>query len=784
MRRYLTLLLGLSFLLGTVSTPISSAQTTQIASMVDWNGLSISGTSGYSQTITPLSVPDASKAQVEWALNVGNSTSRISPMITISNNQTIRFGFVFVSSDVRFKQYGSTVCNISSPNMFNEAGTYQANCVTPVKITAGESYTVTVGPESDGNSKSWKADVVLASTGERINLGVVSFSVASSILNASLANSGFNQTSIYGTGLTCSNAPSADVLYSKPTGFGTPFNPTLVKTRASTACPSFGFVEQPNGSVRVRLGNGNPVEPQAPTSTDYHRGGEIYLNFVPTRLNLTESLEMDFTPLTLNLGDKGGWGTYYGFDWCWQTKNSLTAELACGSFHIEAFDEIGNGLVANADFFFQHGGATTRKDSETNCELRAPGKISGENSNYTTCARRVNIQPGRTYILSVSSTWKGPTYGEVGNWWVAKMTDKETGASIDIGYIKGVANLYELPLASMNIAYSYTGKPTTCDAVPINDTIFTSLRSGTGVKASLKSDRKGNCAQIKVGRWKEDITSFVVNHGGNDADFRNGTLFSSFSLYGNLTVPVAQATSKPAAPKLSLLNVEGNQLNIDVNIGDKVVPDNVFLIAPNLSNGVDEKLPAKISGSKAAWSIPLLPALSGKLIPLRIVSSSKGIESEPLETEFQVPIISAPNTTERAPKAPSNLKSNFIGTDLLITAQIETSGNAIPDKGFLLSPGLGVKSSKPIVGELIGNKVIFTVPIKQKNLGKQYEYKIYTKNEIGDSKTITGKVKVPAPKPTMTIPKQPQVQTTISCIKGTVLRTFLATKCPPGWKQG
>lgn len=763
--------------------PISSAQTTQIASMVDWSGLSISGYSGYSQTITPLSVPDSSRAQVEWALNVGNSTSRISPMVTISNNQTIRFSFVFVSSDVRFKQYGSTVCNISSPNMFNEPGTYQANCVTPVKITAGESYTITVGPELDGNSKSWKADVVVASTAEKINLGVVSFSVASSILNASLVNSGFNQTSIYGTGLTCSNAPSADVIYSKPSGFGAPISPTFVKTRASSVCPSFGFVEQPNGSVRVRLGNGNPVEPQTPTITDYHLGGEVYLNFVPTRLNLTESLEMDFTPLTVNLGEKGGRGTYYGFDWCWQTKNSLAAEFACGSFHIEAYVDIGNGLAANADFFFQHGGATTRKDSETNCELRAPGKIAGENSNYTTCARRVNIQPGRTYTLSVRSTWKGPTYGEVGNWWVARITDKETGAAIDIGYIKGVANLYELPLATMHIAYSYTGKPTTCDAVPVNDTIFSSLRNGAGVKATLKSDRKGNCAQIKIGRWKEDITSFLVNHGSNDADFRNSAFFSAFSLYGNLTVPAAQETGKPAAPKLSLLNVEGNQLNIDVNIGDKVIPDNVFLVAPNLSNGVEEKIPAKISGNKAAWSIPLLPTLSGKLIPLRILSSSKGIESEPLETEFQVPIINAPNATERAPKTPSNLKSSFIGTDLLITAQIETSGNAIPAEGFLLSPRLGVKSSKPLVGELIGNKIIFTIPIKQKNIGKQYEYKIYTKNEIGNSKTATGRAKVPAPRSTITLPKQPQVQSTISCLKGSVLRTFLATKCPPGWKE-
>ena len=777
-------LLTLLLLVVSFATPTSHAQSVQIASHVDWGSLSISANSGYSQTITPLSVPEPSKAQVEWSLNVGNGTSRISPMITLSNSQRIRFGFVFVSSDVRFKQYGTTVCNVSSPNMFSEPGTYQANCETPVKIVAGESYTVTVGPEITGNSTSWSADVVIRSSGEKINLGVVSFSVATSILNASLLNDGFNQTSIYGTNLTCANAPNADVIYSKPTVFGAPFVPTFLKTRASTVCPNFDFVKQNDDSVRVKLGNGKVVEPNVPSNKESHSGADVFLNFIPTKLNLTDSLEMDIKFLSLDLGQKGGNGNYYGFDWCWQTKESLVGEEACGAFHIEVYGESGGGFAANADFFFQHGSAVSRNNSNTNCELRFARKIAGENSNYTTCWRPIVIQTGRTYTLAVSSTWQGTTYGNVGNWWQAKLIDKETGAAVDIGYIKAIANLYELPLSGLYSVYGYGGGSTSCNNVPVNDVIFSPIRSGNGIKATLKSDRQGNCAQIKIGRLKEDSTKYIINLGGNNAETRNSSLFSAFSLYGSLVEPVEQNSNKPSTPKLSLLNVQGNQLNIEVNIGGDTKPDNVYLIAPNLSQGNVDKLPGKIAGNQAVWSIPLTAALSGKLIPLRIVSSAKSSESEPLDTEFQVPIINAPAPTKRAPKAPENLKSSFVGTDLLITAQIETSGSAIPEAGFLLSPELGIKKAKPIEGEVIGNKIVFTVPIKQRNFGKQYVYQIYTKNEIGSSKLVTGQAKVPNPRAAITAPKQPPVQTTISCLKGTVLRTFLAKSCPPGWKQG
>lgn len=783
MRRSITALLSLSIAAISI-LPIKAQANVQIASMVDWGGLSISANSGFSQTITLLSVPEPSKANVEWGLNVGNGTGRISPMIILSNRQEIRFGFVFVSSDVRFKQSGSTVCNVSSPNMFGEVGTYQANCTTPVKIIAGQSYTVTFAPENPGSANSWVAEVLINNTGEKINLGVISFSVPSAILNASLANDGFNQTSIYGSDLNCKNAPSAEVIYAKPVAIGTPLTPVLVKTRASSQCPEFGFTKQNNDAVRVKLGNGNPVEPSVQSDQSYHQGADYYLNFVPTRLDLNESLEMDFTPLTLSLGEKGGRGSYYGFDWCWQTKDSLKGELACGSFHIEAYGESGNGLVANADFFFQHASATSKIDSETNCELRMARKIAGENSNYTTCARRVIIQPDRTYTLSVISTWRGQTYGNVGNWWKATMTDKQTGASVDIGYIKGVANLYELPLASMHIGFSFEGKPSLCNQVPINDTIYGSLRSGTGVKATLKSDRTGNCAQVKIGRLNDDPTKFMVNHGGADAASRNISKFSTISLYGNPSQSNSSTTTnKPSTPKLTLLNVTGNEVNIDVNLGNAAKPDTVFLIAPNLAGNSNGKIPGTISGNSARWKIPLSKDLSGALIPIKIISESKGVESDALDSEFQVPIINAPASIQKAPISPKSPKSNFLGTDLLISAQIETSGNAVPEEGFIIIPGMGITKNKPLAGEIIGNKLVFSVPVKSKNLGQQYEYKIFTRNQIGDSKSVQAKAKIPRP---ASIPKvtQPKAEAkTISCLKGTVLRTFLAKTCPPGWKQ-
>ena len=91
-------------------------------------------------------------------------------------------------------------------------------------------------------------------------------------------------------------------------------------------------------------------------------------------------------------------------------------------------------------------------------------------------------------------------------------------------------------------------------------------------------------------------------------------------------------------PSLSFINITGNTLNLSVNVGSgSGKPDQIYLMAPQLSSLNGGKILGKMSGSKATWAIKLDKALSGKTIPLKIVGVKNGVESEAIQTNYVIP---------------------------------------------------------------------------------------------------------------------------------------------------
>jgi len=107
-------------------------------------------------------------------------------------------------------------------------------------------------------------------------------------------------------------------------------------------------------------------------------------------------------------------------------------------------------------------------------------------------------------------------------------------------------------------------------------------------------------------------------------------------------MPTNTSQSSPSTtqikPSLSFINITGNTLNLSVNVGSgSGKPDQIYLIAPQLSSLNGGKILGKMNGSKATWAIKLDKALSGKTIPLKIVGVKNGVESEAIQTNYAIP---------------------------------------------------------------------------------------------------------------------------------------------------
>jgi len=242
-------------------------------------------------------------------------------------------------------------------------------------------------------------------------------------------------------------------------------------------------------------------------------------------------------------------------------------------------------------------------------------------------------------------------------------------------------------------------------------------------------------------------------------------------------------------PSFSLINIVGNKLNVSVNLGSAGTskPDSVYLVAPKLGILDSNKLFGKVSGSKASWSIDFDKLLSGTAIPLKVVGVKNGVESDPLEQDFNAPaVVEKLLTNKLVPVAPKNAKSRIVGTSALISAEATVKTGAIATQAYVFGPSIGLSKANAITGDIVGNKVLLEVPLKTSMAGKKLPVTIYLSNEVGDSQPIQTIIVVPSapkiPSGTIKLPTQTKAPKTIFCVKGSQTRTFAAKSCPPGWK--
>jgi hypothetical protein len=263
----------------------------------------------------------------------------------------------------------------------------------------------------------------------------------------------------------------------------------------------------------------------------------------------------------------------------------------------------------------------------------------------------------------------------------------------------------------------------------------------------------------------------------------------TFSLTPTPT-PTPKPVTKPATPSFSLINITGNKLNVSVNLGNagSSRPDSVYLVAPKLGILDSNKLFGDVSGSKASWSIDFDKLLSGAAIPLKVVGVKNGVESEPLEQDFNAPAaVEKLLTNKSAPLPPKNVKSRIVGTSAIISAEATVKAGALATSAYFVSSSFGSPSGNSIIGEVIGAKVLFEIPLRTSMAGKTFPFTIFLANEAGKSLPVQSKFSIPAapkiPSGTIKLPTQTKAPKTVLCLKGSQTRTFAANSCPPGWKS-
>jgi hypothetical protein len=264
------------------------------------------------------------------------------------------------------------------------------------------------------------------------------------------------------------------------------------------------------------------------------------------------------------------------------------------------------------------------------------------------------------------------------------------------------------------------------------------------------------------------------------------TPFSSF-LKSSSSTPNDSGGESTDAPSFSLVSFAGSKVNINVNLGSNNRPDKIYLVSPALGITEAKRVLGKISGSVATWSVSFSSLLSGKSIPLKLVSLKNGIETNVIEEIFDVPGAVKSAISGSVPVAPKNITTRVIGTSGIVTAIATLKAGALAQDAYLFGSSLGITTAKPIKGEILATKVIFEIPVDTSMAGKTFPFTVYYENDAGKSAPAAGKISIPAiPKITIDAPKfptSPGATNTVFCLKGSISRTFAAKTCPPGWKK-
>jgi hypothetical protein len=425
------------------------------------------------------------------------------------------------------------------------------------------------------------------------------------------------------------------------------------------------------------------------------------------------------------------------------------------------------------------------------CQLQSGNAFGTPGASRSICWAPLQAVAGETYTFTIKY-WDN----NGSKWWNASVNVQSTGKTIQLGSLENNATNSvmnaSLNMNAFNQTSFYKVPLPPCREIPNFSITYGSLKnSGFGQPAFSGTRNSTACPAISnfnlgtPGKFRLDIGAGA-----------GGSISTNPSVGGSTSTSSTTTTNTSAAkkvsvnrPSFSLINVVGNKLNLSVNIGNAGSgrPDTVYLVAPKLGILDSNRLFGNISGSKASWSIDFDKLLSGTSIPLKVVGVKNGVESDPVEQNFNAPDVTKLISNASVPLAPKNVKSRIVGTSAVITAESTVKANALATSAYIFGEALGVPSSQAILGDVIGTKVLFEVPLKSSMAGKTFPYTVYFQNEVGKSQPVQSKLVVPAapkiPSGTFNLPEQTTAPRTIFCVKGSQTRTFAAKSCPPGWKN-
>jgi len=718
-----------------ISAPAHADGDNQVATHIDWNGISLGPNAGISQSFTPLAVPSPSQGLVEWALHVGNSTSTLSASIILQNTGTVVWQFMDVPIGSRVMGVDTAQCRQQSGNAFGTPNSARSICTTPLQAVAGETYNFIIKYWDNNGTKWWVALVVVESTGQIIQLGRLENNASASVMATSMSMSGMNQTSFSKTPLpACSAIPNHSIIYSKISNSGNS-SPSFSTFRNSTACPKV-------------------------TNLDLSAAGKFKVNVGASTIG--------------------------------QRVPRVTSQVP----HPAA---ISPGLIQNRyTGYFED--STKLFDSVPNSSITVESLPE-----YTALTGDANVP--------FSNNWTGYIIPDYTGTWTFRMTSDDAsylyiGANAVINYSRDI----HTALIDIGGAHTALTKTATVDLVKDQIYPFRVMYGDAGGGSVFKLEFKAPGftdfqSDYKSLLWHTPIEVGCTNWGldyifSGDLGYEKINLSSlpgcsrkygqtNFTSVVNPTpTPTPKLSTKPTTPSFSLINIVGNKLNLSVNLGNagNSRPDSIYLVAPKLGILDSNKLFGKISGSKASWSIDFDKLLSGAAIPLKVVGVKNGVESDPLEQDFNAPaVVDKLLTNKLVPVAPKNVKSRVVGTSAVITAESTIKTGALATSAHIFGTALGIPASQAILGEVIGTKVLFEIPLKTSMVGKTFPFTVYFLNEIGKSQPVQGKLNVPSapqiPSGTIKLPTQTKAPKTVLCLKGSQTRAFAANSCPPGWKS-
>ena len=199
---------------GSLSVPNASGAGGPTAH-INWSGVSLSTTSGFSHSITPL--VDA----------VNNSWTFFSPCGPDSTNLCFEMGilnnhnaWIRVESTDQYRSTGTANCHTRAPNIFQDANSKGLDCNLFMNdFAAGTKYDFSITPEGTGPGNWWTASYRNTKTGVWVPLVQFRFDLtASAALNmqnftlTDQLNYGINDTVV----ADCNQVPLASAIFGKP----------------------------------------------------------------------------------------------------------------------------------------------------------------------------------------------------------------------------------------------------------------------------------------------------------------------------------------------------------------------------------------------------------------------------------------------------------------------------------------------------------------------------------------------------------------------------------------